>query len=168
MTVPAPVDLDVREVDLDEMRADYLQHCHGIPRPWMFVAGMMYLALAVVKLIAHPSDWAQDWWLWVGAVAFLVFSTRPGPQFPSVERANRLHFSEAGLDVDMAVAGNVARHYPWQRIRAIHDTGSSFVLVPQFGRRIVFPKRSFPDGGREAEAFFAAHGVAGRRHITST
>lgn len=167
MAVPAPVALDVREVDLDEMRADYLRHCHGIPRPWMLVAGILYLVFAVAKLIAHRGDWVPDWWLWLGAVAFIAMSTRPGPQLPSVERATELRFSETGLDVDLAFAGNVPRNYPWRRIRAIHDTGTSFVLVPAFGKRIVFPKRSFPDGGREAEAFLDAHGIAGRRHITS-
>ena len=167
MAVPAPVDLDVREVDLEDMRSDYLRHCHGIPRPWMLGVGMMYLALPILKLIAHRGDWWQDWWLWLGAIAFIAMSTRPGPQIPSVERATELRFSEAGLDVDIAFAGNIPRHYPWRRIRAIHDIGASFVLVPRFGKRIVFPKRSFPDGGREAWAFLTAHGVT-RRHITST
>ena len=51
---------------------------------------------------------------------------------------------------------------PGGEIRAIDDIGEVFVLVPKFGKRVVFPKRSFPDGGREAWAFFAAHGVAGR------
>jgi hypothetical protein len=161
MSVPASVDLDVREVDLVDMRADYLRHCHGVPRPWMLAAGIMYLCVAVLNLAVHRADW----WIWLGGVAFIVLSTRAGAQFPSAERATVLSFSDTGLDVDVAFQRAPPRHYSWRRIRAIHDIGESFVLVPMFGKRIVFPKRSFPDGGREAEAFFAAHGVAGRRHV---
>jgi hypothetical protein len=29
--------------------------------------------------------------------------------------------------------------------------------VPKTGKRIVLPKRAFPDRGREVEAFFAVH-----------
>jgi hypothetical protein len=108
-SVPAPVELDVREADLDAKRADYVQHCHGVPRPWLLGIGILDIGLA-----------------------------------------------------DVAFQRDPPRHYPWRKIRAIHDIGESFVLVPNFGKRLVFPKRSFPAGGREAGAFFTTHGVAGR------
>jgi hypothetical protein len=93
---------------------------------------------------------------------FIAASLRPDAKIPSAERSTVLQFSETGLDVDVAFQRNLPRHYSWRGIRAVNDIGEQFVLVPVFGKRLVFPKRSFPDGGREAWAFFAAHGVAGR------
>jgi hypothetical protein len=157
--VPAPLALEVYERDLDAMRADYLRHCHGVPRPWIFGIGILYLVLAGAKVADHRGDW----WFWaLSGALFIVMSTRAGAGFPSAERSTELRFSADGLDVDVAFARDPLRHYAWRRIRKIHDIGEAFVLVPAFGKRLVFPKRSFPDGGREAWAFFAAHGVAGR------
>ncbi len=162
MSVPAPVDLDVREGDLDTMRADYLRHSHGVPRPWLFSIGILDLALSVAKLARHQGDW---WFYALTGAILIVISMRAGAGFPPAERPTELRFSTDGLDVDVdvAFARDLPRHYPWRRIRAIHDIGESFVLVPTYGKRLVFPKRSFPDGGREAAAFFAAHGVIGRK-----
>jgi hypothetical protein len=81
---------------------------------------------------------------------------------PAVLRSSDLQFSETGLDFVVIFTGKGARQYSWSRIRSIDDIGECFVLVPKFGSRVVFPKRDFPDGGREAWAFFATHGVAGR------
>ncbi len=162
MAVPAPVDLDVREVDLAEMRADYLRHCHHIPRPWMLGVAIAYLILAPLKLSVHQNDW----WIWILlGLSFGATALWPGPKFPAGERATELRFDETGLDIDIAFRGNMPRHFFWRGIRAIHDIGASFVLVPRFGKRIVLPKRSFPDGGREAWTFFAAHGVTGRTEL---
>jgi hypothetical protein len=157
--VPAPVAVEVYDSDLEAMRADFRRHCHGVPRPWILGIGIVYLGLAVLKLV----DRAGDWWFWAlcGAL-FILMSTRAGAQFPPAVRTTGLRFSADGLDVDVAFEKNPRRHYSWRGIRAINDIGDSFVLVPAFGRRLVFPKRSFSDGGREAWAFFAAHGVAGR------
>jgi hypothetical protein len=160
MSVPAPVELDVREADLETMRADYLRHCRGVPRPWIGWIGILNLILAVTKVARHQGDW----WFWViTGVLFILMSLRAGPNFPPAERATNVRFSPDGLDVDLALAPNHQRRYSWRNIRAIHDTGESFVLVPAVGKRIVLPKRSFPDGGGEAAAFFAAHGVIGRK-----
>lgn len=160
MSAPAPVELDARKADLDAMRADYLRHCHGVPRPWIGWIGVLTLVLSVTKVARHQGDW----WFWaIMGVLFILMSLRAGPGFPPAERATNLRFSADGLDVDLAFAPNHLRHYSWQRIRAIHDTGEAFVLVPAYGKRVVFPKRAFPDGGGEAAAFFAAHGVIGRK-----
>jgi hypothetical protein len=163
--VPAAVELDVRESDLDAMRADYLRHAHGVPRPWIGWIGVLNLVLSVAKVARHQNDW----WFWaVAGVLFIFMSLRAGANVPSAERVTELHFSDTGLDADVAFAPNRLRHYAWRNIRAIHDTGEAFVLVPSFGKRLVFPKRAFPDGGREAGAFFAAHGVVGRRAAVQT
>lgn len=159
MSVPAPVDLDVREDDLDAMRADYLRHAHGVPRPWLFWIGVLDLVLSVAKIARHQGDW---WFYALTGALLVVFAMRAGVGFPPADRPTELRFSAAGLDVDVASARAGPHHFPWRRIRAIHDIGESFVLVPTYGKRLVFPKRSFPDGGREAAAFFAAHGVVGR------
>jgi len=158
-SIPAPVDLDVNDFDLEAMRVDYRQHCHGVHRPWFLGIGILYVALGSFDVVEHRAFW----WMWtLCGLAFIVLSLRPNAKIPSAERATALRFSESGLDVDVAFRGNLPRHYLWRRIRAINDIGEQFVFVPMFGKRLVFPKRSFPDGGREAAAFFAAHGVAGR------
>jgi hypothetical protein len=158
--VPAPVDFDVGEADLDAMRADYLRHAHGVPRPWLFWIGILDLALSVAKVARHQGDW---WFYAMTGAILIVLAMRAGAGFPPAERPTELRFSAGGLDVDVAFARAGPRHYPWSSIRVIHDIGESFVLVPRYGKRLVFPKRSFPDGGREAAAFFAAHGIVGRR-----
>jgi hypothetical protein len=158
-SVPAPVTLDVTEGDLEAMRADFLAHCHGVPRPWFLGIGIAYVALGLFDVITHR----ELWWFWVLAGALLILgSTRAGKRFPSAVRATEVRFAEQGLDFDVAFENVPRRYYSWGGIRAINDTGEVFVLVPQFGKRLVLPKRAFPDGGREAWAFFAAHGVAGR------
>jgi hypothetical protein len=160
MDAPAPVDLDVNDVDFEAMRADYRQHCHGVQRPWFLGLGIAYVALGVFGVVGHR----PLWWMWtLFGLAFIALSLRPNAKIPSAERSTVLRFSETGLDVDVAFQGNSPRHYSWRGIRAINDIGEQFVLVPRwFGKRLIFPKRSFPDGGREAWSFFAAHGVAGR------
>jgi len=158
VSVPAPIALDVYESDLDAMRADFRRHAR-VPRPWMLGIGIAYLGLALLQARSHRSEW----WFWAACGAlFIIMSTRAGPQFPPAVRPTGLHFTAAGLDLDVAFEKNPRRHYSWREIRAIHDIGEAFVLVPKFGRRVVFPKRSFPDDGREAWAFFAAHGVTAR------
>lgn len=138
------------------MRADYLRRCHGVPRPWIFWVGIADLVLAAVKIVRHDGDW---WFYALIAIGFVFLSTRAGAQFPPAVRPTALHFTDRGLDVDVAFERDPRRHYSWRGIRSLDDAGDVFVLVPTFGRRLVFPKRSFADGGREAAAFFAAHGV---------
>jgi hypothetical protein len=77
-------------------------------------------------------------------------------------RPTDLRFSDEGLDFDVAFAPPSNRYYPWRWIRRIEDIGDSFVIVTRLYKRIVLPKRSFPDGGSEAWAFIIAHGVTGR------
>jgi hypothetical protein len=158
-SVPAPVDLDANDFDLEAMRADFRQHCHGVYRPWFFGLGILYVALGVFDVVDHRAIW----WSWgLFGLLLIAVSLRPDAKIPSAERSTVLQFSESGLDVDVAFQRTPSRHYSWRGIRAINDIGEHFVLVPVFGKRLVFPKRSFPDGGHEAWAFFAAHGVAGR------
>lgn len=158
-TIPAPLALDVYDRDVDAMRADFRQH-HRVPRPWMFGLGIVYLALAGAKVAGHFGDW----WFWalIGVLS-IVTSTRAGAEFPPSVRPTGLHFTAGGLDLDVAFEKNPRRHYSWREIRRIDDIGEVFVLVPKFGRRVVFPKRSFPDGGLEAWTFVTEHGVTGAR-----
>jgi hypothetical protein len=157
MTVPAPLALEVYDRDVDAMRADFRQQ-HRVPYPWLLAVGIVALVLAVAKGVEH----AGDWWFWtLMGVFYIVSSTRARADFPPSVRPTGLHFTADGLDLDVAFEKNPRRRYSWREIRRIDDIGEVFVLVPKFGRRVVLPKRSFPDGGREAWAFIAAHGVTG-------
>lgn len=157
--VPAPLALEVYDGDVDAMRADYRRH-HRVLRPWLLAVGIAALGLAAVKGAGHVGDW----WFWTLMGAFyVVSSTRAGADFPPAVRPTGLHFTSDGLDLDVAFEKNPRRRYSWREIRRIDDIGEVFVLVPTFGRRVVLPKRSFPDGGREAWAFIAEHGVTGAR-----
>lgn len=157
LAVPAPLALDVHEGDVDAMRADFRRH-HRVPRPWLLGVGIADLGLALLQANAQRSEW----WFWTASGAlFIIFSTRAGANFPSAVRPTGLHFTADGLDLDVAFEPDPRRHYSWREIRRIDDIGAAFVLVPSFGKRVVFPKRAFSDGGREAWAFFAAHGVTG-------
>jgi hypothetical protein len=156
--IPDPVALDVNEFDVEAMRADYLAHCHGVPRPWLAAIGVFFLVLALL-------DWARHltyWYLLLFGVAYIAFSTRAGKDFPTAVRPSGVRFSAEGIDVDVPFVKDPRRHYSWRGIRRIDDIGEAFVLVPTFGHRVILPKRSFPDGGHEAWAFFVANRVAGR------
>ncbi|MGH7716276.1 MAG: hypothetical protein ACREML_09805 [Vulcanimicrobiaceae bacterium] len=109
----------------------------------------------------RPHTFLDLWSLYAGII-FIGSAWFMAANVPASLRPTDLRFSEEGLAVDVAFERKPVRHYSWQAIRAINDIGESFVLVPKFGKRVVFPKRSFPDGGRKAWSFFAAHGVAGR------
>ena len=109
----------------------------------------------------RPHTFWDLWSLYLGIV-FIGGAWFITANVPAALRPTDLRFPAGGLDVDVAFERTPFRHYSWRSIRAINDVGESFVLVSKFGKRMVFPKRSFPDGGREAWSFFAAHGVAGR------
>jgi hypothetical protein len=156
--IPDPVAVDVNEFDADAMRADYLAHCHGVPRPWLAVSGIAYLAVGLLNWTQHTQYW---YWVLFG-LAWIAMSLRPGKAFPTAVLPTGLRFSADGLDIDVPFVKDPRRHYSWRGIRRIDDVGESFVLVPTFGKRVVITKRSFPDGGHEAWAFFAANHVAGR------
>ena len=157
--VPEPVALDVTDGDLAAMRADFWRRSRGVPRPWFLGIGIAYLVLGLYDVVTHR----DLWWFWALAGLLLMLgSTRAGKGFPPAARPTELRFSENGLDFDVVREKTPQLHYTWRGIRSIDDIGDAFVLVPQFGKRIVLPKRSFPDGGREAQAFFTAHGVTGR------
>jgi hypothetical protein len=95
-------------------------------------------------------------------VSFIVLALNKSGKSSGTLRPTALRFDAEGLSIDVAFAPPFGRRYGWRSIRRIDDVGDSFVLVPTFGKRIVLPKRAFPDRGREAWAFFAMHGVAGR------
>jgi hypothetical protein len=118
---------------------------------------------ALVLSLLQANDHRSAWWFWGASGAFMVISSmRTRTDRPQSVRPTGLHFTSNGLDLDVAFERDPRRHYSWREIRRIDDIGEVFVLVPKFGRRVVFPKRSFPDGGREAWAFFTEHGVRGR------
>jgi hypothetical protein len=157
--VPAPVALDVNDADIDAMRAEYRRRSR-VPRPAFLIIGIAYVGLGIADWLGHRGPA----WFWVVCgVILMAFSLYAGKDFPSSVRPTGLHFSEDGLDLDVAFEKNPRRHYSWGQIRTIDDIGESFVLVPKYGKRAVLTKRSFPDGGNEAWAFFTAHGVSGRR-----
>jgi hypothetical protein len=157
--IPDPVAVDANEFDAEAMRADYRAH-HRVPRPGLALAGIAFLVLALLDWTRH---WpiSQYWWLPLFGVGYIAFSMRAGKGFPAAVLPSGLRFSAAGLDVDVPFVKNPRRHYSWRGMR-IDDIGELFVLVPSFGKRVLIPKRSFPDGGHEAWAFFTANRVAGR------
>jgi hypothetical protein len=155
--IPDPVAVDVNEFDAEAMRADFRAH-HRVPRPSLAVVGVVYLVLAYLDWQRHQ----QYWYPILFGVAFIAFSMRAGRGFPEAVLPSGLRFSAQGLDVDVPFVKDPRRHYSWRGIRRIDDVGESFVLVPTFGKRVVITKRSFPDGGHEAWAFFTANHVAGR------
>lgn len=158
-SIPMPVGFEVYDADLEMVRADLRRRRFGLRDPAMFVLGLAFCVLGVLNLTIHDNfGWA---YLLVGCVQF-AFSMWGKMQSPLVLRPLDLHFAEDGIEVDVAYHHQPLRHFSWSAIRALDDIGDAFVLVPKFGTRIVFPKRSFPDGGSDAWAFFTAHGVAGR------
>jgi hypothetical protein len=128
----------------------------------MLILGVLFIAIGLLRIREIHS--LLDLWQLAFGVLYIGFAWVPTKSAPAVLRSSELQFSDTGLDVVVIFTGKGARHYSWGRIRAIDDIGECFVLVPKFGTRVVFPKRDFPDGGHEAWAFFAAHGVAGRTH----
>lgn len=156
--IPDPVALDTNEFDVEVMRADYLAHCHRVPRPWLAASGVCYLIVGLLGWMRHGQYW---YWVLFG-LAWIAMSLYPGKAFPQAVMPSGVRFSATGLDVDVPFVKDPRRHYSWRGIRRIDDIGEAFVLVPLFGKRVVMPKRSFPDAGHEAWAFFTANGVAGR------
>ncbi len=162
--IPDPVAVDANEFDAEIVRADYRAH-HRVPRPGLAVAGAGFLVLALLNWMRHW-PFSHYWWLLLFGVAYIAMSMRAGKGFPSVVLPSGLHFSGTGIDLDVPFVKDPRRHYSWHGIR-IDDIGEVFVLVPSFGKRVVIPKRSFPDGGREAWAFFTANHVAGRTPLAT-
>jgi hypothetical protein len=126
----------------------------------MLVLGILFVLIGLLRIREIHS--LLDLWQFGVGLLYIAAAWLPSKAAPPVLRSSELQFSDAGLDVVVIFTGKGARHYSWSRIRAVDDIGECFVLVPKFGARVVFPKRDFPDGGREAWAFFAARGVAGR------
>jgi hypothetical protein len=157
--IPDPVALDANEFDAETMRADYRAN-HRIARPGFAVCGVGFLILA---LLAWARHWplSQYWWQLFFGVGYIAMSLWAGKGFPAAVLPSGMRFSATGLDFDVPFMKNPRRHYSWRGMR-IDDIGEVFVLVPFFGARVVIPKRSFPDGGHEAWAFFTANHVARR------
>jgi hypothetical protein len=156
MSVPAPVHFE---------RADFASTTarpprRGFPRarPVFFIAGACYVVAAGVKYAVHQPEGPV---FLVCAAMFFVVGWMAGPGAAAPLHADELRFSDDGLEVDLAASPPSPRRYPWSAIRVIDDTDIAFVLIPVRGARVMFPKKSFPDGGVEARAFFGAHGVAG-------
>ena len=150
--------VDANEFDAEAMRADYLAHCRHLPRPWLAAAGVGYLIVGLLGWMRHGQYW---YWVVFGLV-WIAMGFYPGKAFPEAVLPSGVRFSATGIDVDVPFMKDPRRHYSWRRIRWIDDIGESFVLVPSWGKRVVIPKRSFPDGGHEAWAFFVANHVEGR------
>ena len=162
--VPAPVEIGVSDTDLDIVRADFRRRRLGFRQPGLLVVGILLLVLGVLRLRSHGTG-LELWSLYCGIVYIagaLFFMWRPPKNVPAFLPSRELQFSETGLGIRFIYGSARLNHYGWWRIKAIDDLGELFVLVPLFGSRIVFPKRDFPDGGREAWAFFSQHGGAGR------
>jgi hypothetical protein len=132
---------------------------HGVASPAFLVLGVLFVLLSAAPIVWHRGvSWVP---LTVG-VGYIAVAFMGGAQFASTLRPTDLRFSDDGLDFDVAFAPPSNRYYPWRLIRRIEDVGDSFMIVISRRKRIVLPKRSFPDGGHEAWAFIAAHGVAVR------
>lgn len=158
--VPAAVQLHVVDADVDSVRADFRWRRRRLSQPWMLVLGIPLVFMGLLRIREIHS--VLDLWQLAFGVLYIGFAWIPTKNAPAVLRSSELQFSDTGLDVVVIFTGKGARRYLWRQIRAIDDIGECFVLVPKFGTRAVFPKRDFPDGGREAWAFFEQHGVAGR------
>jgi hypothetical protein len=162
--VPAPVQMYVHDRDVDAVQADFHRRRHGLVQLWVPIMGILLVTLGLVRM-RSPHTALELWPLYIGIVYLggtLLAVLRPAKSgIPLVLRPAELRFSETGIDVLGAFSGKPSHHYSWRGIRAINDIGEWFVLIPTFGTRVVIPKRDFSDGGREAWAFFAAHGVIG-------
>lgn len=119
---------------------------------------------AVITAFRAPGYWFWVWptYCWVlralcFGLIFIGFSWLTDPGIPAVLRPTDLRFTHDGVDVDVAFEPPANRHYAWDTIRRIDDVGDALVVVPKLGKRLVLPKRAFPDHGLEARAFFAAH-----------
>jgi hypothetical protein len=154
-SVPASVHLEVHDADLESMRADFRRRHYGISRPWILVLGVAYVLLGFARAV-RPHDFVDLWPLYFGLI-FIGFSWFTDPNIPAVLRPTDLRFTHDGVDVDVAFEPPANRHYAWDTIRRIDDVGDALVVVPKLGKRLVLPKRAFPDHGLEARAFFAAH-----------
>ena len=154
--VPSPLRFEVYDADLERARKAFWRGRVGIRKIPAFAIGIVFTLLTVVNFIDHRIDW---WVTLITACCFIALSLRPDPNEPPLLRPIELHFSDDGLDIDVAYAQPPVRHYAWNKLRAVEDIGEAFVLIPTFGTRVVFPKRNVPDGGSEALSFFAAHGL---------
>jgi len=107
---------------------------------------ILYVALGVFGVVAHR----PLWWMWtLFGLAFFGVRCGPMPRSPQLS-ARRFAVFGDGARRRCCVPAKSAAALFVRGIRAINDIGEQFVLVPAFGKRLVFPKRSFPDGGREA------------------
>jgi hypothetical protein len=90
--VPDPVALDVNEFDAEAMRTDYLARCHRVPRPWLAVFGVAYLAIALLDWMRHTQYW---YWVLFG-LAWIAMSLQPGKAFPPAVLPSGLRLSPQG------------------------------------------------------------------------
>jgi hypothetical protein len=155
--VPAAVQVEVYDADLESMRADFRRRHYGVSRPWILVIGVANVLLGMLQA-ARPHAF-MDWWLlYIGiGIGFIVLAWIPEPGIPAALRPTDVRFSDEGLDIDVAFEPPAHRHYAWDTVRRVDDVGDAFVILPKLGKRVVLPKRVFSDHGREAGAFFAAH-----------
>lgn len=161
--IPAPVQLSVTDEDVHRMwRAVQIQR-HGISRIWCLVCAALSLIVfgleAVLSIMAHR---VLNPWALASSLSLMYSSFQPLTSTAGSPRPTDVAFSEDGLTIEVAFSAPYVRHFPWSALRRIDNLGDAFMVVPKFKKPFVLPKRSFPDGGREAQAFFDAHGVQGR------
>jgi hypothetical protein len=160
MPVPAPVRFDVNDADVAFMWKAVQRQRHGVAHPAFFVLGVLFVLFNLVPIVRHGG---VNWGTLALGLAYIGLSFFSSARVVGALRPTDLRFSDDGLDFDVAFAPPSNRYYPWRLIHRIDDIGDSFMIVTSLRKRIVMPKRSFPDGGDEALAFIAAHGVAVRK-----
>jgi hypothetical protein len=159
-SIPAPVTLSVTDADVALMWDAVRRQRHGVSEPYMFWAGVT-ITVINIPFIYHGNVLGA--WTSLGSgLLFIVASLLNIRKTGGTLHPTYLSFDPDGLHIDFSPPSGRRYRYAWCWIQRIDDVGESFVVVPRYDKRIVLPKRAFPDHGHEAWAFFAAHDVAGR------
>jgi hypothetical protein len=158
-SIPAPVRLDVTDADVAHMWKAVQKKRYGVASPLLLVVGLVNL---LTDLVGYAKSGHVSWLGVAVGIAFTAAAFIRSGSSPKTLRPTELRFADAGLNVDVAFEPPAERAYPWSSIRRFDDVGDAYVLIPKRGKRIVLPKRAFPDRGREACDFVAAHGVLAR------
>ena len=159
--VPAPVEPNVNDEDIALMWDVVQKQRFGVLNPTWLVLGTLFIASDILSLTFHGG---VRWWSVALGVCYVALAFTKAGANTATLRPFEVTFSNFGMIVEMpgTILVKSLKSYSWRSICRVDDMGDSLVIIPWFKQRIVLPKRSFPDRGREAWAFFAAHGVAGR------